>query len=608
MRDRIIYDNATKRETAVLASWVSLEIQGADGRTATVTRWVKHDTFDPGLIRVVYGPALTAPDDYDTEDLYVGRTGAVANPRGFHRWLAEFVGWEMPQLPAREGRLAPLYMEQVFPLLFVEQRRGWGGIQAQMPYFSGVSDVRRRAVEFLLDLEVGKSEVERQRLRARDAEVQASWRASVLAFNAAIEGSGLKTSGLPENFTVAWPPERPPLVLESRGDAWTPIDDVLVELNVELLALEREALPRVREIAPAAEAALNEAYDRSDALRDASAALRDEIMRDRREAASLRERIETLREDLKEHQDIVTLQRLGSTEFSQLHDDCPVCHQVLPASLLAADLTAPTSTPQETVAYIRQQLELFEAMQSDAERTMSAKRERWSRLRILSSETRAEIRMLRSTLTSSDDAISADAVARRVHVRNRIDQIRSVQDRLLEVLGVLERMADEGRRIRMALAELPEDKLSATDLAKIIALQTSFIDQLHNYDFGSFSDEQLHISRADYLPQREEFDLQADISASDSIRVIWAYLIGLLEVARTHETNHPGLLVLDEPRQQSAKEISFRALLQRAARDAVGSQIIFATSEDLDSLEVMLAGLPHALHAIDGYVLKPVID
>ena len=133
MRDRLIYDPGTKGETPVLASWVSLEIEGVDGRIATLTRWVEHETIDTGLVRVVAGPQLSAPGEYASEDFYVGRAGAVASPRGFHRWLTDFVGWKMPQLPAGDGRVAPLYMEQVFPLLFVEQQRGGAGSRRRCP-------------------------------------------------------------------------------------------------------------------------------------------------------------------------------------------------------------------------------------------------------------------------------------------------------------------------------------------------------------------------------------------------------------------------------------------------------------------------------------------
>lgn len=41
-------------------------------------------------------------------------------------------------------------------------------------------------------------------------------------------------------------------------------------------------------------------------------------------------------------------------------------------------------------------------------------------------------------------------------------------------------------------------------------------------------------------------------SASDAIRVVWAYLLGMLEVARVKDTNHPEFLVFDEPKQQMA--------------------------------------------------------
>jgi hypothetical protein len=73
------------------------------------------------------------PRGLGEEDFYVGRTGAVANPRGFDRWLADFIGWQMPQLPAGDGREAPLYMELGLPAAVSSRSGGgWGGILAQM--------------------------------------------------------------------------------------------------------------------------------------------------------------------------------------------------------------------------------------------------------------------------------------------------------------------------------------------------------------------------------------------------------------------------------------------------------------------------------------------
>ena len=606
MRDRLIYDADTREETPVLASWVSIEIEGVSGETATVTRWVKHEEINTGLVRVVFGPELTSPGDYPSEDFYVGRAGAVANPRGFHRWLASFVGWEMPELPAGDGRFAPLYMEQVFPLLFVEQRRGWGGIQAQMPYFSGVSDVRRRAIEFLLGLEVGKLEGERQRLRAQQEALADEWRTTVRAFKESLVGQALVTVRLPETLTVAWPPQQRPMVVESRDEDWVSLEELLPELRAEQERLEAEEVPRAQAVAAETEQQLRNALDESDRLRQLGALLREDVLRDREELRSVQARLEALREDLREHEDVVTLRRLGSVELERLHGDCPVCHQQLPASLLGSDSPVRTLSPEDTVAYIRQQVELFGAMERDGERSVRAKRERYGALQGQAAEVRSTIRALRTTLAAPEGTPSAEVIARRIRLSDRIDRLHAVAERFLEMLGGLDRLADEAREVKTSLARLPAEKLSDSDMQKLKLLQASFIEQLHEYDFGSFSDERLTISRDDYLPRREEFDLQADISASDSIRVVWAYLLGLLEVAEQVDTNHPGLLVFDEPRQQSTKEVSFEALLRRAGSDAGGHQVIFATSEDLATLQAMLEDVPHALHAVDGYVLKPV--
>jgi hypothetical protein len=336
--------------------------------------------------------------------------------------------------------------------------------------------------------------------------------------------------------------------------------------------------------------------------------MREDLLRDSDELRSVRERLEALLEDFREHKDIVTLQRLGSTVLERLHGDCPVCHQQLPGSLLSGESPVRTLSPEDTVAYIGQQIELFEVMERDGERALEAKGERLAAQRARAADVRSQIRALRTMLTAPDGTPSAEVIARRLRLQDRIERLHSVAERLLQLLGSLERMAEEGRRIRAALAELPADRLSDQDQTKLHRLQTSFIDQLRAYDFGSFSDERLSISTDDYLPRREEFDLQADISASDSIRVVWAYLLGLLEVGAELDTNHPGLLVFDEPRQQSAKEVSFAALLRRASQDATSRQVIFATSEELDSLQEMLADVPHQLHAVDGYILKPVTD
>jgi hypothetical protein len=102
------------------------------------------------------------------------------------------------------------------------------------------------------------------------------------------------------------------------------------------------------------------------------------------------------------------------------------------------------------------------------------------------------------------------------------------------------------------------------------------------------------------------FDLGFEMSASDMVRCIWAYRIGLLEVGREFaETRHAQLLVFDEPRQQSADPLSFTALFERAAlAEITGQQVIFATSEPEGSLQAMLRGIPHSYLGFAGKMIS----
>ena len=117
-----------------------------------------------------------------------------------------------------------------------------------------------------------------------------------------------------------------------------------------------------------------------------------------------------------------------------------------------------------------------------------------------------------------------------------------------------------------------------------MALRDVLVEQLAAYRFSSVELDELAISPETYQPSFEGIDLGFDVSASDWIRIIWAYLLGLLEVSRTHETNHPKILVFDEPGQQSTDPVSLDQLMNRAAESrAFGEQVIVATSEPTSS-------------------------
>ena len=122
------------------------------------------------------------------------------------------------------------------------------------------------------------------------------------------------------------------------------------------------------------------------------------------------------------------------------------------------------------------------------------------------------------------------------------------------------------------------------------SFQQSLRQQLVLYKMGSLDPHELTISRDNYVPEKAGLDLGADVSASDLIRLQWAYLLGLLELGLSVSTNHPGLLIMDEPQQQSVEEGAFRAMLEYTTKFK-NSQVIVATSHERNSIGQFLKGI-----------------
>jgi hypothetical protein len=143
----------------------------------------------------------------------------------------------------------------------------------------------------------------------------------------------------------------------------------------------------------------------------------------------------------------------------------------------------------------------------------------------------------------------------------------------------LAQLASEWKAVQERQARLPKGALSQRDEQKLGALQNSFQRQLGLYEMGSIAITDLRISQGNYEPEVAGLNLGADVAASDLIRLQWAYLLGLLEIGMQPSGNHPGLLIMDEPQQQSVEEGGFLAMLDYSSK-LKKSQIIIATSHE----------------------------
>lgn len=145
------------------------------------------------------------------------------------------------------------------------------------------------ALEFLLDLDVGDLEAQRQQLRARESALDERWSTEVRAFRDAQGDRGLMTAGLSESLTTTWPPPDPPQVLQSVAERWLPIDQYLADLRAD--AADLDSAESGRPEAQDSEKELSELSEEADSLRRSEALLREQLIRDRDELCAVEERL-----------------------------------------------------------------------------------------------------------------------------------------------------------------------------------------------------------------------------------------------------------------------------------------------------------------------------
>lgn len=587
----MIDDPAADSHATVKSSRVELEIDDARGRVVSLLR-VLYGGETNQLIRVYDGCGL---DDLKGKprDMFTRRSGAAQLPHGFEHWLAnEFLQWRLPEVEKTDGGTSQLYLDTIFPLFFVEQRFGWTRIQGNMPYVYRIKDVNKRGTEFVLNLSLTQSEFERGELERAQKEQRSRYAVAMSAMTALAE---LAHSVL-ENVPMALPNEQiVPRVRVNTPSGWRDIDIRLTEIRTRLSTLDQE-LASMQQMEKHRTAA---ALDKKSRLEEAIATLVVKVRAEAQEISSLKKHLAQLDENLDQLKDLQALNAAAGTN-NIIPANCPTCWQPIPDNVVP-DSRSALSLPS-TIALVQAERALVRGSVRESSTRRSALEAERSRL-----EAELERVDVAADLTRDDQTNTV-----RLELMSEVLALRQEDAtlvRLKEKLGVYLREANQAvaefGKLKTALDMLPT-KLSDRDEEKLQSLEESFREQEREYGFTSHSIADLHISRENYRPAVESYEIGQDASASDGIRTMWSYLVGLLETSRTFkDEQHIGLLMFDEPKQQGTKSLSFGQLLRHVSVSRqYNEQVIFFTSDPLEEIERQLNGSKYELRAFSGRMLK----
>ncbi len=594
------------KEIKVLESEVFLEVENHDGEFLTIQRSVVGQR-DTRLVSTWEGARLTNPNaSLPKRDYYVRDPGSAQNEAGFSRKLAEFVGWHLPTVRRFNGSECPLYLEAICPLFIVEQKHGWAGIQANLPTYFGIREMGKRCVEFVLNLDAARLAEERQRLEQEEMELKNRWKNLTNVAVTGLRQVNGRIVGLPEEPSAQWPLSTAPTIEVFQNGAWISLDSALAADKEEIARLEQTPVATAGEALAPARAQLLVAQQALAGRELLAGELLEELQREQVQQGSTETRLTALREDLRRNKDALKLRSFGSEAgWHVIEHVCPTCQQQLADTLLPQGQIENPMSVEENITFIENQIKTFEHLRENAASLIARKESELATFRSEMESLRVQIRSLRQTLLSPASSPSIEAIRIRIDLESRIRILERAISDFSESLESFAEVAVAWRELLERKRSLPFDGFSLADKAKLAGLQALFREQLKEFGFSSLNPDTLEISTETYRPTREGFDLGFDLSASDNIRTIWAYLQGLLELSAGQPMNHFGLLLFDEPRQQEAAELSFERLLSRSAKAKQrGHQIVFATSEPLANIQRMTKDLNPQIVSFEGRVVS----
>lgn len=592
----------------VMSSTVFLEISNNNGSVATIRRQILGGSEEN--ISLVFQTTMDDIVGQVGSRLFLHKEGDTTRELGFYYWLSNFVGWKLPTVPTTDGRDAPLYPAVVFSTWFVEQKKGWTSIQATTPLFLKIKEARKRAIEFILALDTNSIVNLKSQIKSEIDDINYSWKFCKKSLSIAAAKIGGELTGIPDSAELNFDPFKIDIGVK-HGEKWRSIQFLKSETEAELDIFIKELQATVPKDNIHISQTIEDCRQNLRELSYKANRLEEEISYCSHQVTATETRVSTLKEDRRKYEDLSKIGKLESIAGSFLDKDiCPTCTQEISENLASLSSATPLMSLAESLEYIKEQGKVFESVKSSLIKQKSLKQTELKNVNEKINSVIEELNRLQKEILPTDSIVLEENLRRKINLENLIKDYSEGIMAIAQARLELDAHLKSYRKLIEQRKKLPQNILSSLDTLKLKRLGGHVVSLLSNFNFSSFKPELIQISEETYLPTREGFDLGFDTSASDGIRLIWSYLIGLFMLSGEFKTNHPNLLIFDEPRQQEAKKVSFTALLKAASTaSSKRGQIILATSEDEQALISALQDSPHTLlsfPAEDGKILRKI--
>lgn len=343
--------------------------------------------------------------------------------------------------------------------------------------------------------------------------------------------------------------------------------------------------------------------------------LSPELNYDNEKLKQYKKQLEAVLEDLRKNKGALKVKSLGSELPAETaSDSCPTCHQPIKDSLLPSEIKQTPMRIEDNVSFLEAQQKMIEVYIEGQEKVIKDKEKKLIIYQSQLTETRQQIRDTKKELVQDERLPSVLEIEKRLNLQKKVEFYSRVIDEFAQLIEELKALSKELDRILSREKDLPKDFFSAEDRKKLASLQETFIALLRKFNYQSKPFEAIKISTDNYLPVAQKmvgeqlfYNIKFDSSASDFIRCLWSYYTAIFKTSVTYQTNHPMLLIFDEPKQQDMAIGNFKSFLTELSQSQQQQVIVFASFENSNSsFAEATQGLNFSLNRIDEKLIKPL--
>lgn len=560
----------------VLQSCVYLEITNGT-EVITIYRSIKSEKREEKLITVYNSKYDNISDSKVTrKDYYVLLRHAATSNVGFHKFLSQFLNLQLPVVYDFQDNEHLLYIQQIIAALFIEQKSGWSDLLCRVPYYK-VQGAKQRVVEYWLDIRNNEEDHIRRQLDKEEKDIELEWEYGVKAIADKLIGTELKLINIPMYPEV--------LTNEQINNVsitinYSKLADYILQLSDELSQLDNQE-PLVQDNFDELQKELKETETQVAELHFELKGLQEQEYFEKQNIRKQKHSLCQIVNDIQNNKDAQKLKKLGAElDLNFAKDVCPVCKQHIDDALLPFEtsvisiddnlkhlnaqksmLEYSINTHEKKIAYINQVIENNSRVLSDLEKIALS---------------------IRSDITSTEKSYSETIVRKKIMIKDKIDKCTAIQKELVKYKKSLKMLSDKWSSYLIKKEQL-NNLHTNRSYEKISYLRKCFIDFLYAFNFCSIPNAQkarINISQDTLLPIIDEFDMKFGASASDNIRMIWAYTLALLIASVKYSKSKLNIAIFDEPKQQSIVDDDFKAFIQKALDicDEEKSQIILGVT------------------------------